>query len=292
MIDKTYESVHRANNLLKQQDLVSNTNTVLCSNIIQINCTAYLAYILDLGSHLITAHILTEQYTNSTDIVKLLEKALVGRPQEGKTTIIHSDQGSQYTSREFIEFALAAGLQVSRANRSSHENLAAESFNKTIKRLIRRRLILEHTNKSSNANKASLDRLSRLIHLKDLALKLNLAIEEYNSRPHAVKGELQASPLSKDKDEALYNQPPFSKSHTYNENNEKALAVRAYRAEGINKYAGNWEKFFIDWKQEQALQHEQLYELNQKLHAQNAELQNQVSFLVKEAELLKQQRES
>lgn len=39
-------------------------------------------------------------------------------------------------------------------------------------------------------------------------------------------------------DEALYRQQPFEITHTKNDNNSKALAIRQYKARVISQYAG------------------------------------------------------
>ena len=96
-------------------------------------------------------------------------------------------------------------------------------------------------------------------------------------------------------------------------NSDEALNIRNYRALVYERYAGNWMDFFLDWRcetkqlqmrqeethkkiQKQQQEHQavimnQLYEQNRKLEVYNLELQEKLSFLVKEAEYTKQERE-
>lgn len=57
-----------------------------------------------------------------------------------------------------------------------------------------------------------------------------------------------------------------------------------YRTEVSQKYAGNWERFFIDWRNE-------TLSFNQTLRQQNIKLKQEIDFLVQETKLLKKQRE-
>jgi transposase InsO family protein len=63
------------------------------------------------------------------------------RPVKGRT-VVHSDRGSQYTSQEFRDLAMANGIIPSVGNTGTcFDNALAESFNATIKK----KLIHLHT---------------------------------------------------------------------------------------------------------------------------------------------------
>ena len=50
-------------------------------------------------------------------------------------TVIHSDQGSQYGSQDWLDFLKAHGLSVSMSRRGNcHDNAVAESFFQLLKR--------------------------------------------------------------------------------------------------------------------------------------------------------------
>ena len=275
-------------NLVNQKYLVSNTNAVLCSDITQISNNAYLCYILDLGSRLVLGHILTEQYTHDGDVTLLVASATNNREIRG--TILHTDLGGQYTAQEVKDLAEHIGLTLSFGKRASHENQVAEAFNRNIKRILRTLLVAQF----SHQKKDPLARLSKKVSFERLSDLVTKAFEEYNSRPHQGKGMSKASPFSMD--EALFQEKAFKVTHTRNNNSKKAVSVRTYRAEVLERYAGNWEQFFLDWKEEQSKQHQEVYDYHRKLSdqlsQQNAQLQHQIKFLVKEAEVGKQNREA
>lgn len=95
---------------------------------------AYLATIMDGYSRKvvgwdIATHMRTELVTNA--LTMAIERR---RPPIGQT-VVHSDRGSQYTSREFRTLALANGIIPSIGHTGiCYDNAAAESFNATIKK--------------------------------------------------------------------------------------------------------------------------------------------------------------
>ena len=95
---------------------------------------AYLATIMDGYSRKVVgwdlaAHMRTELVTNA--LTMAIDRR---RPPIGQT-IIHSDRGSQYTSHEFRDLALANGIIPSVGHTGiCYDNAPAESFNATIKK--------------------------------------------------------------------------------------------------------------------------------------------------------------
>ncbi len=95
---------------------------------------AYLAAIIDGYSRKIVGwavagHMRTELVTDA--LAMAVERR---RPAKGQT-VVHSDRGSQYTSREFRDLALANGIIPSVGHTGiCFDNAMAESFNATIKK--------------------------------------------------------------------------------------------------------------------------------------------------------------
>jgi transposase InsO family protein len=280
-------------NKIKQQYLVANRNYAFCSDITQLARNShYIAYIIDLGSRLVIAHIITEQITNAGDLTLLLKQGLANRQLTG-ATIFHSDLGSQYTSSEFRDFAIKQGLQISTAARASHENQVAERFNRTLKGLIRKRLLAEP---GSPSPKSSTDRLVMEVTFEHLSKVVNACVEEYNSKPHGGYSMYKASPF--DMDEALSNRKSVLEV-AKDDNSKEALSIRHFRAADVKKYAGDWESFFLDWRAETQRQAEKqaeatraLYEQNRRLEEQNRQLQEKVDYLVQDVQQKKEEQEA
>ena len=72
---------------------------LFCGNYeVRYNCT-----VLDLYDRSVVASI-TDRHITSSLAIRTLQKALDAQPSIKGELILHSDQGSQFTSREFVEF--------------------------------------------------------------------------------------------------------------------------------------------------------------------------------------------
>lgn len=100
---------------------------------------AYLAVVIDLFSRKVVGRHMQSRQT--TDVVLLALLMAVWRRKPRNTVLIHSDQGSQFTSREWAAFLKAHNLTHSMSRRGNcHDNAVAESFFNLLKReRIRRR---------------------------------------------------------------------------------------------------------------------------------------------------------
>jgi hypothetical protein len=74
---------------------------------------------------------------------------------------------------------------------------------------------------------------------------------------------------------------------TNNDDNPDALAIAKYKGEVSERFAGNWEQFFIQWRSAQELtldgiqqQNQELALQNEQLYKQNIELSHQIDYLV------------
>ena len=93
------------------------------------NCT-----IIDLYDRSVTASITDRKITSDLE-KRTLEKAI--RSQSGidlKQLVLHSDQGSQYTSREFTEFCIEKGITQSMSKAGyPYDNAPMERYFNTLK---------------------------------------------------------------------------------------------------------------------------------------------------------------
>jgi len=94
---------------------------------------AYLAAVIDLFSRRVVGWSLQSRQTADLVLQALLMALWRRKPQN--TVLIHSDQGSQFTSMEWSSFLKAHNLQHSMSRRGNcHDNAVAESFFNLIKR--------------------------------------------------------------------------------------------------------------------------------------------------------------
>lgn len=93
----------------------------------------YLAVVIDLFSRQVVGW--SMQSRMHTDLVLKALLAAVWRRKPIEMVIVHSDQGSQYTSHEWQSFLKAHNLEPSMSRRGNcHDNAVAESFFQLLKR--------------------------------------------------------------------------------------------------------------------------------------------------------------
>ncbi len=93
----------------------------------------YLAVVVDLFSRKIIGWSMQSRMTKDIVLNALLMAVYRRNPQ--KQVLVHSDQGSQYTSHEWQSFLKSHGLEVSISRRGNwHDNAVAESFFQLLKR--------------------------------------------------------------------------------------------------------------------------------------------------------------
>ncbi len=130
-------SVHNvASNLLDRQFDVTAPNTDWVTDITYIRTYEgwlYLAVVVDLFSRQVVGWSMDSRM--SKDLVLQALLAAVWRRKPKQTVMVHSDQGSQFTSYEWAAFLVAHNLQPSMSRRGNcHDNAVAESFFQLLKR--------------------------------------------------------------------------------------------------------------------------------------------------------------
>ncbi|MFZ1772428.1 MAG: IS3 family transposase [Rhizobiaceae bacterium] len=129
-------------NTLDRQFDVDAPDTVWVTDITYIRTLegfAYLAVVIDLYSRRIVGWAMQSRQT--TDVVLQALLMAVWRRKPKNRVLIHSDQGSQFTSMDWAAFLKAHNLEHSMSRRGNcHDNAVAESFFNLLKReRIRRR---------------------------------------------------------------------------------------------------------------------------------------------------------
>jgi putative transposase len=93
----------------------------------------YLGTVMDLFSRRIIGWSMSSRMTKELVLDALL--MAVWRRKPSQSVLVHSDQGSQYTSHDWSEFLEEHGLQGSMSRRGNcHDNAVAESFFQLLKR--------------------------------------------------------------------------------------------------------------------------------------------------------------
>ena len=93
----------------------------------------YLAAVMDLYSRQIVGWAMRPTMTSDLALQALL--AAVWRRKPGPGVLVHSDQGSQYTSDDWRSFLKAHGMVASMSRRGNcHDNAVAESFFSLLKK--------------------------------------------------------------------------------------------------------------------------------------------------------------
>lgn len=132
-----------APNHLQQQFDVTAPNRVWVTDITYIRTHEgwlFLAIVLDLFSRQIVGWSMQARMDRELALNALLMAVWRRQPQE--TVMVHSDQGSQFSSYDWQDFLKAHNLQPSMSRRGNcHDNAVAESFFQLLKReRIRRRI--------------------------------------------------------------------------------------------------------------------------------------------------------
>lgn len=94
---------------------------------------AYLAVVIDLYSRRVVGWSMQSRQT--TDVVLQALHMTVWRRKPKQRVLIHSDQGSQFTSMDWAAFIRGHNLEQSMSQRGNcHDNVVAESFFSSLKR--------------------------------------------------------------------------------------------------------------------------------------------------------------
>lgn len=124
-------------NRLKQDFTAERANQKWCTDFtylflkngdVRYNCT-----IIDLYDRSVVASI-TDRHITSSLAIRTLQKALDSQPQARSGLILHSDQGSQYTSKAFVEFCESAHVSQSMSKAGyPYDNAPMERYFNTMK---------------------------------------------------------------------------------------------------------------------------------------------------------------
>lgn len=124
-------------NLLEQDFTADEKNQKWCTDFTYLNLTdgsrRYNCAVLDLHDRSVVASI-TDKSITSDLAIRTVKKALETQPAITGHLILHSDQGTQYTSKDFTDYCQSAGItqSMSRAG-CPYDNAPMERYYNTLK---------------------------------------------------------------------------------------------------------------------------------------------------------------
>ena len=145
-------------NLIKQNFIAEKTNNLWCTDFTYLFLTngskRYNCSILDLYDRSIVASITGKSITSQLAI-DTMKKALKSQPKIMEDLIIHSDQGSQFTSKEFTAFCSEAKIIQSMSKAGcQYDNAPMERYYNTLKNEL---IYLHHFHTDNELNQAVSD---------------------------------------------------------------------------------------------------------------------------------------
>lgn len=142
-------------NLIKQEFKADKINSKWCTDFTYLFLTdgskRYNCSILDLHDRSIVASI-TDKHITSDLAIRTVQKALASQPSVNENLILHSDQGSQYTSKDFTEFCQSVGITQSMSKAGyPYDNAPMERYYNTLKNEL---IYLHYYHNDEELNKA------------------------------------------------------------------------------------------------------------------------------------------
>ena len=142
-------------NLIKQEFKADKINSKWCTDFTYLFLTdgskRYNCSILDLHDRSIVASI-TDKHITSDLAIRTVQKALESQPSVNENVILHSDQGSQYTSKDFTEFCQSVGITQSMSKAGyPYDNAPMERYYNTLKNEL---IYLHYYHNDEELNKA------------------------------------------------------------------------------------------------------------------------------------------
>ena len=124
-------------NLIKQKFRADSRNQKWCTDFTYLFLTdgskRYNCTILDLYDRSVIASI-TDKNITADLAIRTLKKALASQPKIKEKLILHSDQGSQYTSKDFVKFCESVGVTQSMSKAGyPYDNAPMERYYNTLK---------------------------------------------------------------------------------------------------------------------------------------------------------------
>ena len=263
-------------NKILQRYVSSKPNHVICIDISYfVNDKCYFVGI-DLATRLIVGHFFKTSAIQVNDIVNCLSSILKARKFVNKVEIVHSDKESLFKNEIYWNFLKLNDIEISHGSSKSFNNQVVERLHRTLKYNVRKSLInqLGESNKKLIFKRVSGDVLKQT---------LSTEITKYNNTPHSSNYKL--SPNSMDEAFHAYSRENEPIEGVLVENSKIDNEITKLRRNVAKRYAGNWESFFIDWRKDQAIKDERLFNNNLELQRKVDLLQQELSYISEQTKI-------
>ena len=230
-----------------------------------------------------------DNHFKTKDVIAILDECIHNKQ---RPSMIHTDSGKQFLSKEYVEFLERQGIEHSLGHATRNEeryrmhNQVHERFHRTLKGEIRK-IMQDHFSLPHKPRE-----LTRMIQLEDdeVASIVNQAVNNFNNLRSQSKAAFGASPNIME--DAL---PLFEKSKPVTEllgatGTKKGEEIALLKAKAIKEYAGDWVAFFVDWKQQSEQRIQQVLKKQQEAFKQAVDNKEEViEVVIKQKDIIAQQ---
>jgi integrase len=292
-------------NLILQKYLSISNNYVICIDITHLGAQGELFLAIELAARTIVGHCYSPNRITTQQICQTIETIARQRDFLPKIEIIHSDCGALFLEPQFRECLHNLNIFDSKGLSYKNQNQVIERLNRTLKGILRHEMLGKPWDRISS------DPLDAKIYSPDeMSEFVQLAIETYNNKPHKSLFGLSPNHM----EEALFqkhqnNKPSQLNLLYFNDTSLLAQNLRDYKKQVALEYKGDWERFFIEWRENQEKQYHKIIndisksadearerenkisEKYQNLFNAHLEMKKQVEYLHQQALLVQQEKE-
>ena len=234
-----------------------------------------------------------DNHFTSKDVISTLDECIHNKQ---RPTMIHTDSGKQFLSREYTQLLERQGIEQSLGHATRSEefyrmhNQVHERFHRTLKGEIRKihHLSLPHKPRE----------LYGFAQLEEdeVVTIVNQAINNFNNLRSTAKTTFGASPNIMEDGIVLFEKNQAPTQILGATGTKKGEEIALLKAKAVKEYAGDWVAFFVEWKQQSEERHQealkQAVERHQEALNQAVENKEQViEVVVKQKEIITQQNE-
>lgn len=302
-------------NVLAEQYICNYTNYALSIDITQLGQNGYCFIAMDIATRAIAGHVYKNTPLDTQDILSCLEATIEARRFLPDIQIIHSDRESYFKNEAYFSFLNKQNIKPSRGSSSGRNNQIIERTNRTFKNILRRSL--QPLWREGRPN----DPLQQKHPVNVINKLVKEAIQAYNNKPHKTLHKLSPNAM----EEALFDylhqkgglptiqtqEDPLGnitkREFTIEGQTVQVLAknqpgpelegVNEFRHKVVAEYAGDWAKFFVEFRagteksfEQIKQQNNSLYQQNLKLTQMNSEMKKTLDYVKGELEIQENKR--
>ena len=291
---------------------------VICVDTTELGAFGNLFLAVDLAARCIIGHVYRSVALDSNDVIECLTNCFNDRSFLPPIRIVHSDiggkRGSLFKSEIFKEFLKKRDIRPSRGSSKAHENQVIERLNLTIKERIKTQL--DPTWRKSGDKPETNPLQTQSMDSNEFLEVVKTVIEDYNNSGHTTLHGLTPNQVEDLLFEKWYRNGGTTEVALYETQSveypkfmggvkeEVTVSIQHDFLSAVKEeYAGDWQRFFIEWRSEQTERHNAVLERQnailagmEKAHAtlyeQYLQVQKELKVLREEADHARAERES